>query len=281
MANKQRRPDIATVGGLLLAFGGILGGLVLEGGNIKDVRQVTAAMIVLGGTFGAVMVTTPSRTLWEALRSLPHIFSEQIESRQQILARLIAFATKARKSGIVSLDDDLESIEDPFLKKTLMLAIDGIDIKDLRYMMELQIDMEEHNREAVARVFESAGGYSPTIGIIGAVLGLIQVMKHLENIDEVGRGIAVAFVATVYGVALANVVLLPAATKLRAKLANDLKTREMIVEGTVSIIEGLNPKLIESKLEAYLTGAVPTRRKAPKAATLGARPVVETISAGS
>jgi chemotaxis protein MotA len=276
MNKKQWRPDVATVGGLLLAFGGILGGLVLEGGNINDVRQFTAAMIVLGGTFGAVMVTTPSRTLWQALRSIPNIFSERIESREQILARLIAFATKARKSGIVSLDDDLESIEDPFLKKTLMLAIDGMDIKELRYMMELEIDMEEHNREAVARVFESAGGYSPTIGIIGAVLGLIQVMKHIENIDEVGRGIAVAFVATVYGVGLANVILLPAATKLRAKLANDLKTREMIVEGSVSIVEGLNPKLIESKLEAYLNGRAAAKRNAPKTAAQGARPLAET-----
>jgi chemotaxis protein MotA len=246
------RPDLASFAGLAVALAGIVGGLILEGGSLSDIRQFTAAMIVAGGTLGAVMITTPTRTLLNAVRSLPLIFTDRDRPREQMLAQIIGYAAKARKTGIVALDAELDSISDPFLRKSLMLAIDGTDIQELRSMMDLEIAMREHNREAVVKVYESAGGYAPTIGIIGAVLGLIQVMKNLANIEEVGRGIAVAFVATVYGVGLANILLLPAASKLRSRFTEEIKTWEMIVEGTVSLVEGLNPKLIQSKLEAFL-----------------------------
>ena len=146
----------------------------------------------------------------------------------------------------------MNAIADPFLKKALSLAVDGTDLQDLRRIMELEIQMAEQHGEAEAKVFEAAGGYAPTIGIIGAVLGLIQVMKHLEDIEAVGHGIAVAFVATVYGVAVANIILLPAATKLKLRLQHALQIKELMLEGVVSIAEGLNPKLVRSKLEAYL-----------------------------
>jgi len=130
-------------------------------------------------------------------------------------------------------------------------GLDGTDLDDIRKMMELEVVVEEHRGEDEAKVFEAAGGYAPTVGIIGAVLGLIQVMKHLENIDEVGRGIAVAFVATVYGVGSANLFLLPAANKLRSRVQRATQIRELMLEGVISIVEGLNPKLIRTKLEAY------------------------------
>ena len=262
----KRRFDLATIGGLIVALGGILGGLLLEGGNIQDVQQLTAALIVLGGTLGAVMVNTPMRVLRHAVRSIPLIFSEPPEGRQECLARLIGFATKARRSGIISIDADLDALDDRYMRKALMLAVDGTDPQELRKMMELEIAVEEHEREAVVRVFESAGGYAPTIGIIGAVLGLIQVMKHLENIESVGHGIAVAFVATVYGVGAANLLLLPAANKLRGRLAYDIQTREMILEGVISIIEGMNPKLLQSKLEAFFNPAAAEASRKKKAA---------------
>lgn len=262
------KPDLATCAGLVLALGGILGGLVLEGGNLRDVAQITAAMIVLGGTLGAVMVTTPVSMLISAAKKLPLVFFDRQEDPSAITEEIIAYATKARKSGIVSLEQDAAAIPDPFLRKALELAIDGMDLNELRSMMELEIALEEQHGEAEAKVYEAAGGYAPTIGIIGAVLGLIQVMKHLENIEEVGKGIAVAFVATVYGVGSANIIFLPAANKIKARLRSTIHLREQMLEGVVGIVEGLNPKLIRSKLEAYSRHGV-SGRKAPKEAKAG------------
>ncbi len=249
------RPDYATIGGLVVALTGILGGLVLEGGRIKDVAQVTAAFIVFGGTFGAVMVTTPFSVLLRAARKLGLIFFDRVQEPRQATEEIIRFATKARKHGIVSIEQDADNVPDPFLRKALNLAVDGTDLDTLRQMMELEISMDENRGVAEAKVFESAGGYAPTVGIIGAVLGLIQVMKHLENIDEVGRGIAVAFVATVYGVSSANLFFLPAASKLLSRVHRATQVKELMLEGVVAIIEGLNPKLIRTKLEAYARGA--------------------------
>jgi chemotaxis protein MotA len=245
------KPDLTTCAGLALAFGGILGGLLLEGGKLSDVSQLTAAMIVLGGTLGAVMVTTPVTVLLGAAKKLPLVFFERAQNAEAVTEEILGYATKARKSGIVSLEQDIERVQNPFLQKALNLAIDGMDLSELRGMMELEISLEEQHGEEEAKVYEAAGGYSPTIGIIGAVLGLIQVMKNLANIDEVGKGIAVAFVATVYGVALANIFLLPAAAKIKSRLRRSIRMREQILEGVVGIVEGLNPKLIRIKLEAY------------------------------
>jgi len=246
------RPDLATIGGLIVAMAGILGGMLLEGGRVTEIMQLTAAMIVLGGTFGAVMITTPLSLLFSAVKKLPLVFLDKAVSTGEVVEEILSYATRARKNGIVSLEADVEKIADPFLQKALSLAVDGTDLQDLRRMMDLELHLEEQRGEAEAKVFEAAGGYAPTLGIIGAVLGLIQVMKHLENIDEVGKGIAVAFVATVYGLITANIVMLPAANKLKARLQESIRNKEMMLEGVCSIAEGLNPKLIKSKLEAYL-----------------------------
>jgi len=248
------RPDFATLGGLALAAGCILGGLMIEGGKLTDIAQVTALMIVLGGTIGAVMVTTPLKTLIRAAKFLGNVFFEEEEDPQEVIEEIIAYATKARKNSIMSLEADLPNIADPFLRKALSLSVDGTDLQELRAMMELDLAMRQRSGEAIAKVYESAGGYAPTIGIIGAVLGLIQVMKHLENIEEVGRGIAVAFVATVYGVASANLFFLPAGNKIKARLRDSLHVKELMLEGVCSIVEGMNPKLIRVKLEAFAEG---------------------------
>src|ERR1019366_6653654 len=153
--------------------------------------------------------------------------------------------------GIVSLETDASAIDDPYLRKALSLAVDGTDLQELRKMMEIDIALAEHTAESDAKVWEAAGGYAPTIGIIGAVMGLIQVMKHLEDIKEVGHGIAVAFVATVYGVASANILFLPAAAKLRMRINEATLRKDMILEGIIGIVEGLNPTLIRLKLDAY------------------------------
>jgi chemotaxis protein MotA len=188
---------------------------------------------------------------------------------------IITFAAQARKQGIVSLEQQAGSIQDPFLRKALNLAVDGIEMSEIRAIMELEIDLMEHAGEAEAKVFEAAGGYAPTIGIIGAVLGLMQVMKNLANIDEVGRGIASAFVATVYGVGSANLFFLPAAGKLKTRLKDAIRLRELMLEGVLSIVEGLNPKLIRTKLDAYLMegGEAPKEKAADKKGKTSAEPV--------
>ncbi|HEV3331718.1 MAG TPA: flagellar motor protein [Bryobacteraceae bacterium] len=268
------KPDFASIGGLVLALGGILAGLMMDGGKIKDVQQVSAALIVLGGTIGAVMITTPMKVLLGAVGRLGAVFMESSHSAESLIEEIIGYATQARKQGIVSLEAQAATISDPFLKKALNLAIDGIDLNQLRSIMELEIGLTEHHGEAEAKVFEAAGGYSPTVGIIGAVLGLMQVMKNLANIEEVGHGIATAFVATVYGVAIANLFFLPAANKLKARVKEQVQLRELALEGVLSLVEGLNPKLIRTKLEAYAP-----HKSAPKKAKAEAAPAGKPVSA--
>jgi chemotaxis protein MotA len=256
------RPDIATLLGLVLSVGGITGGLVLEGGKIGQILQPTAAMIVFGGTIGAVMITTPMSVLRNSFKWMMAVFFEKASSADAVVEEVIGHATKARKSGIVSLEQDAMQAEDPFLRKALNLAVDGTDLQEIRKMMELEMELEEKRAEAAAKAFEAAGGYAPTIGIIGAVLGLIQVMQHIANVDEVGKGIAVAFVATIYGVGVANIVFIPAAGKIRARAHASAEIRELMLEGVSGIVEGLNPKLIRVKLEAYLQPGGKTKSKA-------------------
>jgi chemotaxis protein MotA len=270
------RPDLATIMGLVVGLGGITAGLLLEGGKVSDVNQITAAIIVLGGTFGAVMVTCSLSALRGALRGLKDVFFEQVVHPEVAVEEIIKYASKARKQSIMSLEPDLDGVEDPFLKKALSLAVDGTDLKELRHMMELELFQSERRAEMDAKVFEVAGGYSPTIGIIGAVIGLIQVMKHLENIDEVGRGIAVAFVATVYGVGVANLFFLPAANKLKSRIHQDMLVKELLLEGVCGIVEGMNPRLIRVKLEAFLKS--PGNKKQKQGAATEGSP--QTAQAG-
>jgi chemotaxis protein MotA len=265
------KPDIATLAGIALALAGILGGLILEKGQLSDVMQGTAAMIVLGGTFGAVLVTNPMPVVVRAFRGLGAVFFETTSSTGEIIESLIQYATKARKNGIVSLESEAAAIPDPFLRKALGLAVDGTDLQEMRKMMETDIALAEQTIEAEAKVWEAAGGYAPTVGIIGAVMGLIQVMKHLEDIKEVGHGIAVAFVATVYGVGSANILFLPMANKLKARGRSAMLLKEMMLEGVIGIVEGLNPTLIRMKLASYdLEPAA--KPKAVKAAKAEAKP---------
>jgi len=256
------KPDLATIGGIALAAGGLLGGLLLEKGELRDISQYTAALIVLGGTFGATLVSTPLPLFIRALKRIKSVILEKTADPALVIEEMIGYATKARKNGLVSLEAETDAIPDPFLRKALTLAVDGADIQEIRKMLELEITIEERHRDAEAKVLEAAGGFAPTIGIIGAVMGLIQVMKHLEDTKEVGHGIAVAFVATIYGLVLANILLLPAAAKMKVRLQHQLQLKELVLEGVTGIVEGMNPKLIRSKLEAYAQGS--TRGAAAK-----------------
>ncbi len=251
--------DIASIGGIALAIIGILAGMMVEGGSISQITQPTAAMIVIGGTAGAVLLQFPMNIFLAALKQLMRIFFSGGSDEEAILKQLVAFANKARRSGIVSLDQDLPSVADPFFKQALMLAIDGTEPSEVRKIMQMELDNKTEMEEKIPQVFEAAGGYSPTVGIIGAVLGLIQVMQHLDNIEEVGRGIAVAFVATIYGVALANLICLPVAGKLKIRHREEQMVKEMMLEGVICILEGMNPRMIETKLRTFLFESKPRK----------------------
>jgi len=260
--------DKASVSGVLLGLIGIVGGLLLEGGKISQILQPTAAMIVFGGTLGAVLIQFPLPVVTAAARRLARIFFEASVDLESAMETLVTMANLARRYGIVSLDAELGTITDPFMKKVLMLAVDGTEPQELRKIVELELDNQYEREERLPQVFESAGGFSPTVGIIGAVLGLIQVMQQLDKIDEVGRGIAVAFVATIYGVGAANMLFLPVAGKLRIRLREEQVQREMVLEGVLSILEGMNPRMLRTALRSFLaeSGFEHVRAQSTKAA---------------
>jgi chemotaxis protein MotA len=252
--------------GVPIAIGLILAGQWIEGGAMRSLLQTAAALIVFGGTLGAVLVSFSMADVRQAVRSLKEVFLEPAESPDETIKSILHYARVARKDGILALEDESAAARDPLLRKGLMLAVDGVNAKTLREMMEVDISAAEERDLVPARVFESAGGYSPTLGILGAVLGLIHVMENLSDPSKLGSGIAVAFVATVYGVGAANLIFLPIATKLRLRAAQATRRRILMFEGVLAIQEGLNPRLIDQKLQSFLArdaaAAPPARDRA-------------------
>ncbi len=251
--SKKKAMDLASVIGLILGIFAILGGQALEGGNINSILQGTAALIVLGGTFGACLLQFQLAVAIASFKAVVRVFQEPKTNNKEVIQEIIRLANKARKEGVISLESDAQKLSDPFLKKALTMAMDGVEPKVLRDTMELEIANLEEEAEQPIKFWQAAGGYSPTIGILGAVLGLIHVMENLTDPSKLGGGIAVAFVATVYGVGLANLVYLPIAGKLKLKSKAHLVAKEIMLVGVISILEGENPRLIEDKLRSYLT----------------------------
>ena len=243
--------DFASILGLLLAFVAILVGNALEGGHLSALLQPTALLIVLGGTVGATMLGFPMSVLLRAARAFKDVFWEQDDTTDELVEEMHEYAYKARREGIIALERTVQDASDPFLRRAMMMAIDGTDSKSMRENLELTISHMEEEGERVAQVWEAAGGYAPTIGIIGAVMGLIHVMQNLEDMGAVGKGIAVAFVATIYGVSLANLLFLPAAGKLKQRARQEVKRLEMIMEGALAIQEGTNPSLLRERLASF------------------------------
>ncbi len=261
-----KRLDYSSLAGLLVAFASIIGGLLLHGGNFADIRQGSAILVVLGGTLGAVLLTTPPDVLLATLRRLPEVFWYRQELPQELIDEIARLAQKARREGITKLEDDIPKVSDPFLRRALELAVDGATLQEYRETLNLDLTQLESRLETDAHVLESAGGYAPTMGILGAVLGLIQVMKHIENVDDVGRGIAVAFVATLYGVGSANLLFLPAAAKLRLRANMRLRNQELIMEGVAAVLDGLNPTMIRRRLATFLGAPPANERRHPAVA---------------
>ncbi|MHB1530790.1 flagellar motor protein [Acidithiobacillus sp.] len=243
--------DILTIAGLLLGLGGILLGQMLEGGKVASILQLTAFIIVIGGTTGAVMVQYTLPIFIKALKMIPWMIFPPKTAPQPIVEKILEWSNTARKNGLLALESLVDSIADPFLQKGLQMLVDGTEPEKIRATLEVELLAREELDRQAAKVFESAGGYAPTIGILGAVLGLIHVMENLADPAKLGAGIATAFVATIYGVGSANLLFLPISNKLKGVVHEQSYLREMIIEGLVAIAEGENPKIIESRLQSF------------------------------
>lgn len=244
--------DRLSLIGLLIGICAIIGGQVLEGGRISSLLQVTAFLIVIGGTMGAVLLQSSLASFVEGLRMARWIIMPPMDNPEVLVKTMVTWSNTARRGGLLALETPLMSEKDPFVKRALQMLVDGAEPEAIRHTLELEINAYEEKHRAGALIWGSAGGYAPTIGIIGAVMGLIHVMENLSDPSKLGAGIAVAFVATIYGVGSANLFFLPIANKLRHIISGEVKRREMIVEGLVAIAHGENPRIIESKLRGFL-----------------------------
>lgn len=243
--------DITTLVGLVLAIGGILLGQWVEGGHAASLGQVAAAIIVFGGTVGSVAVAFPMKEFLHGMKAAGRAFTEKRNDLPDLVAQIIELAGIARRDGVLALEQRLPELNDPFLRRAVGFIVDGVDAGVTRDALETELHGQYEEGVAAAKVWESAGGIAPTIGILGAVLGLIHTMENLQDPSKLGSGIATAFVATVYGVGSANILFIPLASKIRRKLAFDRARNLLIAEGLLSIQAGLNPRVLEEKLKAY------------------------------
>ncbi|MFO7788059.1 MAG: flagellar motor protein [Halospina sp.] len=244
--------DPLSLLGVILAFAALLGGTVLEGGTLGSLINLPAVVIVIGGTLAAITLQTPSSVLRRAMVLLRWVFSPPDVSMGDGAEKVVGWSMKSRKDGILGLESVAEQETEPFARKGLQLLVDGLEPETIRSMLETDLESREQGDLEAARVFESMGGYAPTIGIIGAVMGLIQVMTHLEDPAQVGTGIATAFVATIYGIALANLLCFPVASKLRSLVHYRSRYQEMMIDGLLSVLEGENPNTIELRLQGFM-----------------------------
>jgi len=244
--------DKTSLFGTFLGLFSIVGGHIFEGGHIEQIMQPTAFLIVAGGTLACALVQYTPAEFMRGLRDVKKIFIYRDPPIQSIIDKIISLSTKARREGMLALERELATIDDDFMKRALEMAADGIPVDQIRHTLELEMDIVEHAGNTSGKMWEAMGGYSPTIGIIGAVLGLIHVMQNLSDPTKLGAGIAVAFVATVYGVGFANLWFMPMGMKLKGRCHDRIKVMELMVEGVCSIAAGENPLLTERKLSCYL-----------------------------
>ena len=244
--------DLVSIFGILLALTAIIGGQLLEGGHVNSLLQLTAFVIVFGGTTGAIMLQSSSRIFLDGMRLAKWIIWPPKAEPQFLIDQMLDWSSLARKGGLLALEPQLAALNDEFARKGLQMLVDGAEPEKIRTALEVEISTYEKHHMDASRVWQAAGGYAPTIGILGAVLGLIHVMENLSDPAKLGGGIAVAFVATVYGVGSANLFFLPISNKLRSIVEQEVIMREMLIEGLVSIANGENPRLIESKLQGYI-----------------------------
>lgn len=246
--------DKLAISGFLLAVLAVAGGFVMEGGALSTLLHFPAFLIVVGGTVGAVMLQTPFNQFRLGLSMLPWVIRPAQLPLEHTAERIVQWGTAARGSGFLALENDALAEHDAFLHRGLNLLVDGVEPSVLQDTLDAELTLERERLLRGARIFDAMGGYSPTIGIVGAVLGLIQAMSNISEPELLGLGIATAFVATIYGVGFANLVFIPVGNKLKSLVQQRTLYHELIVEGLVSIAHGENPRNIERKLAAYYPG---------------------------
>ncbi|MDD2740843.1 MAG: flagellar motor protein [Rhodocyclaceae bacterium] len=244
--------DKISIAGLAIGVIAILGGQLLEGGHIGSLVQPTALLIVLGGTLGAVLLQSPFHVFKRGVQMAKWVWLPPVIDQKRLVDQIMNWSQLSRREGLLALENQIPQIKDPFVKNGLQLLVDGADPERIRELLEVEITTFEDEWKQSAKIWDAAGGYSPTIGILGAVMGLIHVMENLSDPTKLGGGIAVAFVATIYGVGLANLIYLPIAGKLKYYISRMVSTREMLVDGLVGIAVGDNPRIIEGRLKGYL-----------------------------
>lgn len=248
--------DLSTIIGIIVGFAMLIAGFLLEGGHFTSLLEPTAAMIVLGGTLGAVMVSFSMEDIKQVPKLIKIASTEKKHHVNELIITLCGFAEKARREGLLCLERETSSIDDDFVRQGIQLVVDGTDPALVRDILETQIDFTDLRHRTGADIFEAAGGFSPTMGIIGTVMGLVHVLSNLSDPESLGPSIAVAFIATLYGVAFANVVYLPLAHKLKLKSKRERFIREIALEGILSIQAGDNPSIVREKLRAFLAEKV-------------------------
>jgi len=244
--------DILSIIGLVLALNAILVGAVLKGAGIMALVSAAAFMIVVVGTLAAICIQTPLSVMRRALKIFPWVIRPPTRDGQKLITKIVEWSNTARKQGLLGLEPTIAKEEDEFVKKALQLVVDGSEPESISSVMYVELNMREHADTSAAKVFEGMGIYSPTLGIIGAVLGLMAVLQNLADPSKLGHGIAAAFTATVYGIGLANLLFLPVAAKLKAIIQRQTQFREMVIDGMLCIAQGENPRSIEAKLQGYL-----------------------------
>ncbi len=248
----RRRVDLVFVLGLVVALGAIIAGVAAAGISVTYFFQPAGVLIVVGGTLGVMLVTTPKRSLVHSLRRVKDLVSCQEVNREALIEEIIFYARTARRNSLLALEPLAPQASHPFLGQALQLALDVGNRTELQTVLEIELRMRERQGETDAKTLEVAGGFAPTIGIIGTVVGLIEVLRHFANLQSVGFGIGTAFVSTIYGLALANLLLLPAAHRIHARVAENFEIQELIIEGVLSLADNVHPALIRLRLSAYL-----------------------------
>ena len=244
--------DLATIIGMLLAWGALIGALLMEGGDLKSLVNLPAALLVFGGTLGAATISFRMNQIAGIPNILAQVFTEDTQDIGDVIALLVRFAERARREGLLSLETEAKQINDDFLKRGLRLVTDGIDPETIREMLTTELHFLQMRHRNGENVFSTLGGFAPTLGIIGTVMGLIHMLANLSDPAKMGPLIAGAFIATLYGVSSANLIFLPISNKLKARSADEIVIREIMIEGLLAIQAGANPRLVEEKLKAYL-----------------------------
>ncbi len=244
--------DILSIAGILISIVAIVGGQHLEGGHFSSIVQGTAFLIVFGGTLGAVMLQFPLSIFMKSLGAARMVFGNVSVDMKGVIAQVVELSNVSRKQGLLALEGQMKNIADPFMAKGVQLVVDGTEPPKIREILEVEVSVLEDEYTSYAKVYEAFGGYAPCVGIIGAVLGLIHVMENLADPSALGGGIAVAFVATVYGVGMANLLFLPMGSKIKIKAKDLIAGKLMVVEGLMCVAQGENPRMIEEKLSGFL-----------------------------